>query len=383
MDAVLALEDGLTFKGKSVGFNGEKSGEIVFNTSLTGYQEILTDPSYASQIVVLTYPHIGNYGVNPQDDEADKIFAEGLVVRDMTDFPSNWRQHNSLPEYLKKNGIVAISDIDTRFLVRHIRKQGAMRAVIGTGDLDEKSLITKAQKSPKMVGQDLAARVTCKNPYQWEKPSINLFSDFVERKKEKDGKENKERIETIKIVAIDFGIKRNILRLLVDHGFEVIVVPANTSSSEILDLKPDGIFLSNGPGDPEPVTYAVATVKELMEKKPILGICLGHQIMGLAVGARTYKLKFGHHGGNHPVIRLDTGQVEITAQNHGFAVDSKSLPEEIQVTHVNLNDQTLEGFRHRSLPFFCVQYHPEAAPGPHDSRYIFDEFRRLIIQHQQ
>ena len=233
-----------------------------------------------------------------------------------------------------------------------------------------------------MVGQDLAARVTCKNPYQWEKPSINLFSDFVERKKEKDGKENKERIETIKIVAIDFGIKRNILRLLVDHGFEVIVVPANTSSSEILDLKPDGIFLSNGPGDPEPVTYAVATVKELMEKKPILGICLGHQIMGLAVGARTYKLKFGHHGGNHPVIRLDTGQVEITAQNHGFAVDSKSLPEEIQVTHVNLNDQTLEGFRHRSLPFFCVQYHPEAAPGPHDSRYIFNEFRRLVIQHQ-
>lgn len=383
MDAVLALEDGLTFKGKSVGFNGEKTGEIVFNTSLTGYQEILTDPSYASQIVVLTYPHIGNYGVNPQDDESGKIFAEGLVVRDMTDFPSNWRQHNSLPEYLKKNGIVAISDIDTRFLVRHIREQGAMRAVIGTGDLDEKSLITKAQKSPKMVGQDLATRVTCKSPYQWQQPSINLFSDFLEGKKEKDGKENKEGIETIKIVAIDFGIKRNILRLLVDHGFEVVVVPANTSSSEILNLKPDGIFLSNGPGDPEPVTYAIATVKELMEKKPILGICLGHQIMGLAVGARTYKLKFGHHGGNHPVIRLDTGQVEITAQNHGFAVDSKSLPEEIQVTHVNLNDQTLEGFRHRSLPFFCVQYHPEAAPGPHDSRYIFDEFRRLIIQHQQ
>jgi len=378
MEAVLTLEDGLSFEGKSFGAQGEALGEIVFNTSLTGYQEILTDPSYAGQIVVLTYPLIGNYGVNPHDDESSRPFAEGLVVREATNVPSNWRQQSSLPQYLEKYGVVAISEIDTRALVRHIRQQGAMRAVIATGCVDRELLMTKARQAPKMVGRDLASKVSCQSSYQWSEPSVDLFRPVPSENSMK----RQEFRTGLKVVAMDFGIKRTILRLLVDNGFEVTVVPAKTSAAQILDMNPDGIFLSNGPGDPEPITYAIRTVQDLIGKKPILGICLGHQILGLAVGGKTYKLRFGHHGGNHPVKRLDTGQVEITAQNHGFAVDIPSLPEEVEVTHINLNDETLEGFRHKHEPLLCVQYHPESSPGPHDSRYLFDQFRSLILEYQ-
>jgi carbamoyl-phosphate synthase small subunit len=380
MEALLALEDGRTFRGKSFGADGEVSGEIVFNTSLTGYQEILTDPSYAGQVVVLTYPLIGNYGVNSQDAESVRPFAEGLVVREITEIPSNWRQQSSLPDYLREHKIVGISDIDTRALVRHIRTHGAMRCMISTRDLDPASLVRKTQSQPVMVGQDLVKEVTCREGYPWQDPSFDLFP----ARKRKARNAAKKEQASFKVAAFDFGIKQNILRLLTDHGCELTVVPATTGASQILSLNLDGIFLSNGPGDPEPVTYAVDTVRQLLGKKPIFGICLGHQILGLALGGRTYKLKFGHRGGNHPVLRIPTGQVEITAQNHGFAVDIDSLPKsEIEVTHVNLNDQTLEGFRHKSLPAFCVQYHPESSPGPHDSRYLFEEFKSMMRQHRE
>jgi len=378
MEAVLALEDGVVFEGKSIGARGETFGEVVFNTSLTGYQEILTDPSYAGQIVVLTYPLIGNYGVNPQDEESRRPFAEGLVVREATDSGDHWRLDETLPDYLEKHGIVAIAEIDTRALVRHIRQQGAMRAAIASGEVDRKLLVERVHQTPEMVGRDLASRVSCGNAYRWEEPSVDIFAA-----ESSPNASNPDAAEApLRVVALDFGIKRNILRLMVDSGFEVTVVPARTSSAQIMAMKPDGVFLSNGPGDPEPVAYAIRTARELIGKKPILGICLGHQILGLAVGGSTYKLRFGHHGGNHPVMRMQTGQVEITAQNHGFAVDISSLPESIEVTHVNLNDQTLEGFRHRSEPLFCVQYHPESSPGPHDSRYLFEEFKRVIRQHR-
>jgi len=381
MEALLALEDGRTFRGKSFGGDGEVSGEIVFNTSLTGYQEILTDPSYAGQVVVLTYPLIGNYGVNSQDEESARPFAEGLVVREMAEIPSNWRQQGSLPEYLRQHNIVGISDIDTRALVRHIRTHGAMRCMISTRDLDPASLVRKTQGQPMMVGQDLVKKVTCREGYPWQDPSFDLFP--APKRKSRNVTAKKEQ-RPFKVVAFDFGIKHNILRLLKDHGCDLTVVPATMGASQVLSLNPDGIFLSNGPGDPEPVTYAIDTVRQLLGKKPIFGICLGHQILGLALGGRTYKLKFGHRGGNHPVLRIPTGQVEITAQNHGFAVDIDSLPNsDIEVTHVNLNDQTLEGFRHKTLPMFCVQYHPESSPGPHDSRYLFDEFKSMMLQHRE
>ena len=382
MEALLALEDGRTFRGKSFGADGEISGEIVFNTSLTGYQEILTDPSYAGQVVVLTYPLIGNYGVNSQDAESARPFAEGLVVREIAEIPSNWRQQASLPDYLREHNIVGISDIDTRALVRHIRTHGAMRCMISTRDLDQASLVRKTQGQPVMVGQDLVKEVTCREGYPWQDPSFELFP--ARKRRSRNAAAKKEQQRPFKVAAFDFGIKHNILRLLTDHGCELTVVPATTGANQILSLNPDGIFLSNGPGDPEPVTYAIDTVRQLLGKKPIFGICLGHQILGLALGGRTYKLKFGHRGGNHPVLRIPTGQVEITAQNHGFAVDIDSLPKsEIEVTHVNLNDQTLEGFRHKSLPAFCVQYHPESSPGPHDSRYLFKEFKSMMLQHRE
>jgi carbamoyl-phosphate synthase small subunit len=381
MEGLLALEDGRHFHGKAFGAHGESSGEVVFNTSLTGYQEILTDPSYAGQIVTLTYPLIGNYGVNLQDEESRRPYVEGLVVREIAEVPSNWRRQTSLPDYLRKHNVVAISEIDTRALVRHIRDHGAMRAVLSTVDLDPHSLTNKARNLPEMTGRDLAKVVTCKESFGWQDTSIQLFPPKGEQLRRHAEERQK---ASCRVVAFDFGIKHNILRLLADIGCELIVVPATTTVKEVLDFDPDGIFLSNGPGDPEPITYAIETVRGLIGKKPIFGICLGHQLLGLALGGRTYKLKFGHHGGNHPVLDVQTGEVEITAQNHGFVVDIDSLPKgEVEVTHINLNDQTLEGFRHKHFPLFCVQYHPEASPGPHDSRYLFEEFKTQMLQYKK
>jgi carbamoyl-phosphate synthase small subunit len=369
MDAILALEDGRIFRGRGDGAAVERFGEVVFNTSLTGYQEILTDPSYAGQIVILTYPHIGNYGTNGFDSESARPYAEGLVVRELTHLASNWRSTEETSQFLAEFGVPVISEIDTRALVRHLRLHGAMRGVISSVDLDPQSLVAKAKASPSMVGLDLASRVTTPSRYEWKEPSARIFG-------ESRGERPPARFH---VVAYDYGIKQNILRRLVDIGAGVTVVPAQTSASDVLSLKPDGVFLSNGPGDPEAVEYAAKAVRELAGRVPVFGICLGHQIIGLALGGRTYKLKFGHHGGNHPVMDLETQKVEITAQNHGFAVDPDSLnANEVALTHMNLNDQTLEGLRHRSLPLFSVQYHPEASPGPHDASYLFDRFAKMM-----
>src|SRR5438105_5264958 len=374
MEAILALEDGRVFRGRGYGASGERFGEVVFNTSLSGYQEILTDPSYAGQIVVLTYPHIGNYGTNPLDSESVRPFAEGLVVRELTQLASNWRSVEETSAFLAGFGVPVIDDIDTRALVRHLREHGAMRGVISTTDLDGASLVSKAKASPSMVGLDLASRVSTGFRYDWNEPSPDIF--------EAEGRERP--APRFRVVAYDYGIKHNILRRLVDVGCSVTVVPAATPASDVLEMKPDGVFLSNGPGDPEPVEYAAKAVRDLMGRVPIFGICLGHQIIGLALGGRTYKLKFGHHGGNHPVVDLETQKVEITAQNHGFAVDPDSLnANEVQFTHVNLNDQTLEGLRHKSAPMFSVQYHPEASPGPHDAVYLFEQFRKLMEENKK
>jgi carbamoyl-phosphate synthase small subunit len=357
------------FKGRAYGAPVERLGEVVFNTSISGYQEILTDPSYAGQIVILTYPHIGNYGTNPQDSESAKPYAEGLVVRELSELASNWRSAESISAFLATAGVPVISDVDTRALVRHLRKHGTMRGVISTTDQDETSLVSKAKASPSMVGLDLASRVTTPSLYEWHKPSENVYGI------ESPG----QAAPRFHVVAYDYGIKVNILRRLVDVGCRVTVVPAATAANELLEMKPDGVFLSNGPGDPEPVEYAAKAVRELAGRVPIFGICLGHQIIGLALGGRTYKLKFGHHGGNHPVMNLETRKVEITAQNHGFAVDPDSLKaSEVVLTHMNLNDQTLEGLRHRSMPIFSVQYHPEASPGPHDASYLFDQLVKMM-----
>ena len=377
IQAILALEDGRIFRGKGFGARAEAAGEVVFNTSLTGYQEIFTDPSYAGQIVVLTNPHIGNYGTTPSDAEASRPYIEGLVTREFSPISSNWRSTEVADEYLERSGVPVIAEVDTRAIVRHLRTHGVMRGVIASGEnLNQDELIAKARSIRKMDGTDLASVVTTKTVYQWDaKEPRNLTGDAL---LPGDDKAVEDR-EPLHVVAYDFGIKQNILRMLTRENCRVTVVPATTTAEEALALNPDGVFFSNGPGDPEPLDYAIETVQKLKGKKPIFGICLGHQIFGLALGGKTYKLKFGHHGGNHPVKQLHSGKVEITAHNHNFAVDPDSLPEsEVEKTHVDLNDGTLEGLRHRNLPLFCVQYHPEASPGPHDSHYLFKDFVKMM-----
>jgi carbamoyl-phosphate synthase small subunit len=367
MQAILALEDGRVFRGKGYGAPGEAYGEVVFNTSITGYQEIFTDPSYAGQIVVLTNPEIGNYGTNPEDNEAVKPYIEGLVVREFSPVASNWRAQQVTEEYLERHGITVLAEIDTRALVRHLRDHGVKRGVISTTESDIQKLIAKANAIPKMDGTDLAKVVTTRDCYEWSEPPI------------KPGTVVSAPAPMYHVVAYDFGIKQNILRMLTGERCRVTVVPATTPAEDALALKPDGIFLSNGPGDPEPCTYAVENIRKLMGKRPVFGICLGHQLIGLALGGRTFKLKFGHHGGNHPVKQLQTGKIEITAHNHNFAVDPESLNlSEVELTHIDLNDNTLEGLRHRTLPLFSVQYHPEASPGPHDSHYLFKDFVKMM-----
>jgi len=368
--AVLALEDGTVFEGRAFGASGERAGEVVFNTAITGYQEIFTDPSYSGQIVVLTNPQIGNYGANRQDPESARPYIEGLVVRDFSPIASNWRSEEAADAYLAAHGVPIASDIDTRALVRRIRNFGAMRGVLSTNGADARELVAKARSIPPMQGLALAPRVSTAAPYEWTAPP-EPCSPSEEMPPPAPPRYH--------VAAFDYGIKRNILRRLVQSGCRVTVVPAATRADEVLALEPDGVFLSNGPGDPEPLEAQIVEVRRLIGRKPLFGICLGHQILGLALGGRTFKLKFGHHGANHPVLNCRTRKVEITSQNHGFAVDPDSLAAtEVEITHVNLNDQTLEGFRHRSHPLFCVQYHPEAAPGPHDSRYLFEEFIRLM-----
>ncbi|MBI5378635.1 MAG: glutamine-hydrolyzing carbamoyl-phosphate synthase small subunit [Nitrospirae bacterium] len=373
MKALLALADGTVFEGEAFGASGETVGEIVFNTSLSGYQEILTDPSYKGQIVTMTYPHIGNYGVNGLDVESPRPWVEGFIVREGCREPSNWRAEEGLETYLQRHGIVGIQGIDTRELTVRLRDQGSQEGVISTIDLDPKSLVAKAKASPGLVGRDLVREVTCPKPYAWTE-GLGEWDD---------NSQFAIRNSTLKVVAYDFGIKRNILRMLVASKCEVTVVPASTPASAILAMHPDGVFLSNGPGDPEGVPYAMEAVRTLLGKKPIFGICLGHQILGLAFGGRTYKLKFGHHGGNHPVQDLTTRRIEITAQNHNFAVDPQTLPSSVEITHLNLNDRTVEGMRHRELPAFSVQYHPEASPGPHDARYLFGRFVEMMRENSK
>ena len=374
-EAILALEDGRVFRGRAWGAYTERTGEIVFNTSMMGYQEILTDPSYAGQIVTMTYPLIGNYGVNTEDVESRRPFVEGFVVREASEITSNWRSSQSLDEYLKAHGIAGISEIDTRALVRHIREKGAMRACISSLDLDEQSVINKARTAPEMLGRNLVSEVSCGDRYEWSSiKDVQTYDPLGEfRNTLTHALQPGEA--PFRVVAYDFGIKYYILRYLAAVGCEVTVVPANTSADDVLALAPDGIFLSNGPGDPAALPEIVSNVRQLTNAAPIFGICLGHQILGLAFGGKTFKLKFGHRGGNQPVRNEMTKRIEITSHNHGFAVDPASLDaNEIELTHFNLNDGCLEGLRHKRLPVFSVQYHPEAGPGPHDATYLFHDF---------
>ncbi len=361
MMALLALADGTLWPGEALGARGDRAGEIVFNTSLTGYQEILTDPSYCGQMVVMTQPHIGNYGVNDEDDESRQAWAAGLVVRAASPRVSNWRATQSLSAYLKARNVVGITEVDTRALVRHIRTHGAQNAAISSSNPTPEHVLALARSAPDMNGLDLVRAVTCDEPYTWPATGQAEFH----------------------VVAYDYGIKHNILRLLADHACRVTVVPATTPASEVLALHPDGVFLSNGPGDPAAVTYAIDNLKHLLGHVPVFGICLGHQLLGLALGGQTYKLKFGHRGGNQPVKFSDTQQVEISSHNHGFAVRAESLPAGVEVTHHNLNDGCVEGLRAKHLAAFSVQYHPEAAPGPHDARYLFGQFTQLMREHRR
>jgi len=391
--AILLLEDGSVFEGTSFGAKGQLCGEVVFNTSMTGYQEIMTDPSYHEQIITMTYPLIGNVGTNKADWESSKVYACGFIVKENCDYPSSFRSKESLSDYLKKNNVVGLEGIDTRALVKHIRIQGAMRGIVSSTELKPASLKKKLQAYPGLVGRDIVKDVTSKKPYHWDEGVIDVLSNKQFKPPKK-----------YKVVAFDYGIKHNILRLLRSHGCEVYVVPAQTSAEQVLAQKPDGVFLSNGPGDPAPVSYAVETIRQLLGKVPIFGICLGHQLLALALGAKTYKLKFGHRGANHPVKNLQTKQIEITCQNHGFCVDMDTLKRKdidpvrnsrspntqeigeisngVELTHINLNDNTVEGISCKRLKAFAVQYHPEASPGPHDSNYLFQTFIELMEQYK-
>ena len=374
MRALLALEDGRIFEGESFGATGTEVGEICFNTSMTGYQEVLTDPSYRGQIVAMTYPLIGNYGTNAADQESMRPHVRGFVIEELSQLPSNWRAEESLDDYLKRWKVAGVQGIDTRALTRHLRNRGAMKACLTTEKMSPEEAITKAVEGEGVIGMDYVREVTTPTIFQWDP------TDELSRPWSLATADEAPRLPPIRyrIVAFDYGMKRNILRSLRQRGFGVTVVPATTTADEVLALNPDGIFLSNGPGDPEALPYAHETVRSLIGHKPIFGICLGHQVLGFAFGGRTFKLKFGHRGGNQPVKDLRSGKVAITSQNHGFAVDPESLPPEIEVTHVNLNDNTVEGMRHKTLPVFSVQYHPEAAPGPHDAEYFFEQFGELI-----
>jgi carbamoyl-phosphate synthase small subunit len=365
--AKLALEDGTVYTGHSFGALGETFGEVVFNTSMTGYQEVLTDPSYKGQIVAMTYPLIGNYGINPQDVESNRPQVEGFVVRELARTPSNFRSHGTLHTYLESNGILGIEGIDTRALVRRLRVRGTMTGILSTNNLDDVELVDRARNCPGIVGRDLVREVVPPKPFDWNEGFISPLANYLPT-----------RPASHHVVALDFGMKWNILRCLVQVGCKVTVLPGTVTADQLLAQKPDGIFLSNGPGDPAPLGYAIDTIRDLAGKKPLFGICLGHQLLGLALGGESFKLKFGHRGANQPVLNQRSNKVEITTQNHGFAIRTETLPRDLEPTHINLNDNTLEGMRHRRWPLFSVQYHPEASAGPHDSTYLFEEFRKLM-----
>ena len=370
MKALLVLADGKIYEGEHFGSEGEVEAEIVFNTSMSGYQEIITDPSYCGQMVVMTYPLIGNYGVNPEDFESDRPHLSGFIIKELSKVQSNWRSRGSLEEFLKETNVFGIQGIDTRALTRRIREKGSQQAILSTDTSDPQRLIEKVRKSPGLIGRDLVKEVTCKNAYDWNESEWTIQSGKTKLKEVKDRPYN--------VLVYDFGVKRNILRKLTRAGCKVRVVPANTPADEVLATRPDGIFLSNGPGDPAAVPYAIDNVKTILGKVPVFGICLGHQILSLALKGKTYKLRFGHHGGNQPVLDVKSGKIEITSQNHGFAVEQNSFDSDVDITFLNLNDDTVEGIQHKSWPVFSVQYHPEASPGPHDSEHLFYKFVNLM-----
>jgi carbamoyl-phosphate synthase small subunit len=370
MKALLVLADGKIYEGEHFGSDGEVEAEIVFNTSMAGYQEIITDPSYCGQMVVMTYPLIGNYGVNPEDFESDRPHLSGFIIKELSKVKSNWRSSGSLEDFLKETNVFGIQGIDTRALTRRIREKGAQQAILSTDTSDPQRLIEKARKSPGLVGRDLVKEVTCKKAYEWNESEWTLSMGQTQLAEVKDRPYN--------VLVYDFGVKRNILRKLTHAGCKIKVVPANTPADEVLATKPDGIFLSNGPGDPAAVPYAIDNVKAILGKVPVFGICLGHQILSLALKGKTYKLRFGHHGGNQPVLDVKSGKIEITSQNHGFAVEQNSFESDVDITSLNLNDDTVEGIQHKNWPVFSVQYHPEASPGPHDSEHLFDKFVKLM-----